>query len=411
MNHLTVQQLSASLDGAVTGPSLELVVRHLSACQECRDRQARLARHDDALRRLLAPEPSEAFLEDLGTRAEDIAVAIARGLPPPTMITSKPLADDEDPYAPSEPPPLDRPELGRAGQLANEAGYGRIGLKPTGSTQPPEADPAEAQRWMEALERGSPPEPSGVSMPLPQQKAAPDGPVFDMPTWIKDRTARSQPPSTPRDAQKLKLVFDPAPDPAPEFATESLHEVYRPLEPDERYAAPAAAAPAYALPELTSRASAYDDPAEYAAARARSTPEPGVYATREQAQSAMQRRYRESRRARGMRAHWWIAGGSVGGLGLVILALQLMPVSRDGRDQVASARGFQMPRLEFVRHDSSAVPDPATRPNELRSASTPAPVETVVPQPPRVVPPGPADSSALSPEDTTADSAGVEKRP
>jgi len=29
MIHLTVQQLSASLDGALTGPSLELVVRHL----------------------------------------------------------------------------------------------------------------------------------------------------------------------------------------------------------------------------------------------------------------------------------------------------------------------------------------------------------------------------------------------
>ena len=53
MIHLTVQQLSASLDGALTGPSLELVVRHLAACHDCRDRQARLAKHDDALRRLL----------------------------------------------------------------------------------------------------------------------------------------------------------------------------------------------------------------------------------------------------------------------------------------------------------------------------------------------------------------------
>ena len=411
MNHLTVQQLSASLDGAVTGPSLELVVRHLSACAECRDRQARLARHDDALRRLLAPEPSEAFLEDLGSRAEEIAVAISRGLPPPAMTTSKPLADDEDPYAPSEPPLLDRPELGRAGQLAKEAGYGRIGLKPTGSTQPPEADPAEAERWMEALERGSPPDPSELAMTLPRPKPAPDGPVFDMPTWIKDRASRPQPPSPPHDAQKLRLVFDPPREPAPGFETVAAREPYRSLEPAERYAAPVPAVPAYAMPEPSSRASSYDDPAELAAARARSTPEPGAYATREQAQSAMQRRHREGVRARGMRAHWWIAGGSVGGLALVILALQLMPVSRDDRDRVASTRSFQMPRLEFVRHDSSAVPDPGSGPNELRSASTPAPVETVVPQPTRVVPPGPADSSALAPAGTPADSAGVEKRP
>ena len=43
MIHLTVQQLSASLDGSLAGPSLELVVRHLAVCHECRDRQARLA--------------------------------------------------------------------------------------------------------------------------------------------------------------------------------------------------------------------------------------------------------------------------------------------------------------------------------------------------------------------------------
>jgi hypothetical protein len=86
MNHLTVQQLSAALDGALGGPSLELVVHHLAHCHECRDRQARLARNDDALRRLLSQDPHDFFLDDLERRVESLVVAIMRGLPVPPMI-------------------------------------------------------------------------------------------------------------------------------------------------------------------------------------------------------------------------------------------------------------------------------------------------------------------------------------
>src|SRR5437762_12023564 len=105
MMHVTVQQLSAALDGALTGPSLELVVRHLAACHECRDRQARLVKHDDALRRLLAPEPRDLFLVDLTRRAEELVSAITRGMPAPAIVTSVPLQHEEDPYLPVEPPP------------------------------------------------------------------------------------------------------------------------------------------------------------------------------------------------------------------------------------------------------------------------------------------------------------------
>ncbi|HEV2105033.1 MAG TPA: zf-HC2 domain-containing protein, partial [Candidatus Eisenbacteria bacterium] len=77
MRHLTVQQLSASLDGALAGVSLELVVRHLSTCRECRDRHARLSKQDDALRRLLAWDPGEPALEDLAIRVETMVDADA----------------------------------------------------------------------------------------------------------------------------------------------------------------------------------------------------------------------------------------------------------------------------------------------------------------------------------------------
>lgn len=579
MSHLTVQQLSSSLDGAITGPSLELIVRHLAGCAECRDRQSRLARHDDVLRRLLAPEASADFLETLGSRGEDIAVAIARGVPPPEMTTSVPLLDDEDPHAPSEPRPRERPELGRSGQLAQEAGFGRIGVKPTAPAQVPESDPEEAKRLLEALEKGVP-EDADARTVLPQahEKPEPDGPGFDLPAWIKERASRPRPmPVKPREVQKLKLVFDPEPEmgvaeperagvaepepagepeaieanaaepkpaepnaakahaprfpwfakpkpapapesvvaPAPAPVQEPEPQVARapaaePVEEPEpspaprpepsypNWAVPRLArdpvptfarapepqpmrepAPTYAqvpppqpetdpqpkysrIPELpgfaraprpieqmeeepmtpqprggepTHRAgpgepyrgsvpyeptpsyppSAYEpasgtydeafdtgeDPDSYADAFAEDDAygagEP-VYATRESARAAALRRSREEARRRGLRVHWFLAGGSVGTLLLVVAALQLMPVTREG-DRVASR--FRLPRIELVRRDSSAVPARGNGVPELHSATTPAPVESVVPPAPREVP---QDSSAMAPEDTSADS-------
>ena len=189
MIHLTVQQLSASLDGALTGPSLELVVRHLAACHDCRDRQARLAKHDDALRRLLAQDPSDMFLDDLTRRAEALATAIARGIPAPIMVTSVPLLHEEDPFAPVEPPPLPpRPELGKSGQIAKEAGWGRIGVKPTAPSNAPQSDPEEAQRMLEALASGNTDEFTELTAQELQEHTHVDGPVFDLPAWIKDQS-------------------------------------------------------------------------------------------------------------------------------------------------------------------------------------------------------------------------------
>jgi outer membrane biosynthesis protein TonB len=83
VRHLTVQQISASLDGALSGVSLELVVRHLSSCHECRERHSRLTKQDDALRRLLACDFAEVFFDDMFVRLTVVLEAESRGQMPP----------------------------------------------------------------------------------------------------------------------------------------------------------------------------------------------------------------------------------------------------------------------------------------------------------------------------------------
>jgi len=83
VRHLTVQQISASLDGALSGVSLELVVRHLSSCHECRERHSRLTKQDDSLRRLLACEFAEVFFDDMFVRMTAVLEAESRGQMPP----------------------------------------------------------------------------------------------------------------------------------------------------------------------------------------------------------------------------------------------------------------------------------------------------------------------------------------
>ena len=214
MIHLTVQQLSASLDGALTGPSLELIVRHLAACHDCRDRQARLAKHDDALRRLLAQDPTNEFLEELTRRSTTLVTAIAHGQPAPVMTTSVPLLHEEDPYAPVEPPPLPaRPELGRSGEIAKVAGWGQIGVKPTAPTHAPSSDPEEARRLLEAVGRDTTDDFTGLSARGLHDSGVIDGPKFDLPAWIKEQSGHPVPRGDARrELPRVEVYFD-APDP------------------------------------------------------------------------------------------------------------------------------------------------------------------------------------------------------
>ena len=71
MRHLTLPQISASLDGELAGPSLELVQRHLAECELCRSDLARMAELDTLLVSAATYEPGEAFFDDLAARIEE----------------------------------------------------------------------------------------------------------------------------------------------------------------------------------------------------------------------------------------------------------------------------------------------------------------------------------------------------
>ena len=83
MRHVSVQQLSAFLDGALVGVSRELVARHLESCMGCRERHAQWRAGDDVLRRVLSWEPDERTLEEWSSRVELTLTAERKGLPAP----------------------------------------------------------------------------------------------------------------------------------------------------------------------------------------------------------------------------------------------------------------------------------------------------------------------------------------
>jgi len=88
VRHVTAQQLSAFLDGALAGVSRELVTRHLAACADCRERHALWHIYDEVLQRVLSWEPNERTMEEASTRVELTLTAERRGLPPPEFTSA-----------------------------------------------------------------------------------------------------------------------------------------------------------------------------------------------------------------------------------------------------------------------------------------------------------------------------------
>lgn len=70
MNHLTADQLSARLDGALTGRALEEADQHLAECQECQIALARLGRQDADLKTAVSHDPGEPYFETFPARVE-----------------------------------------------------------------------------------------------------------------------------------------------------------------------------------------------------------------------------------------------------------------------------------------------------------------------------------------------------
>lgn len=419
MIHLTVQQLSAALDGALTGPSLELVVRHLAACHDCRDRQARLAKHDDALRRLLSQDPGEAFIDELSARAEAWVMAIARGMPEPVPHASVPLQHEEDPANPVEPPaPPPRPELGRSAEVASEAGWGRIGLKPTASTNAPESDPEEAQRLLEALERGEVTDFTELTGQGMRDQTPVDGPVFDLPGWLQDPSRRAAEPRTgPREVPKLNVFFDRLDERAAGITRAAVDRVFRRDPPVDAtpeadasvelppghagYAPPGwrpPVRPSEPLPTRTSKEEpvAADDRPEAPAPVETAQPRP-AFATAPRPVFATPSAPPARRPSRGPDRAYLVALTSVCGLALVLVALQMIPT---GDPQHRPGSGIQMPEVRFRPNETTASASDSSRPevNDIQSATTKTPTEVVVPP---VVEPDP-DPDAILHEDAAS---------
>ena len=111
MSHLTTAQISASLDGALTGPNSERALEHLSSCVVCKEHRDRVATHDDALRRLFAFEPDHRALEDSARAAVE---RFARFKPPADAV--QPTIQQDTTATPADPaqplPPAREPSRG-----------------------------------------------------------------------------------------------------------------------------------------------------------------------------------------------------------------------------------------------------------------------------------------------------------
>src|SRR5438128_692987 len=107
MVHLTTQQLSASLDGLLTGPSLEIVDRHLDACEMCRRERADLELQDELLEKLLTHEPTHSFFdkfaEDLDELIRTDGASGRRRASAPTPASTSAAAPAKSRPAPAAP--------------------------------------------------------------------------------------------------------------------------------------------------------------------------------------------------------------------------------------------------------------------------------------------------------------------
>ena len=72
MTHLSPQQLSAHLDSALHGASLQTVEQHLEACEKCRDELAALELQDQMLSEELRGESDRELFELIGLRVQSV---------------------------------------------------------------------------------------------------------------------------------------------------------------------------------------------------------------------------------------------------------------------------------------------------------------------------------------------------
>lgn len=230
MRHVTVQQLSAFLDGALTGVSRDLVTRHLAACADCRERHALWHIYDEVLQRVLSWEPNERTMEEASARVELTLTAERRGLPPPEFTSALHAVIAGSPRQSSSPagsglfPAL--PPVAAAAAAAAPA-PARQPAPPPPAAAPPSPPPAPP------VPVASAPPPPAAPAPPPVARVAPVAPPVTMPTASPVATPSSamsfplDPPHQPWQPPPLP-PFPPAHAPYAPPAAPAAHEPVRP---------------------------------------------------------------------------------------------------------------------------------------------------------------------------------------
>jgi anti-sigma factor RsiW len=190
MRHVSVQQLSAFVDGALSGVSRELVTRHLATCGACRDRHQRWRESGETLQRALSWMPDERLLDDWSARIELAITAERKGLPVPGFSSAlpPPVASVGPPAsAPPAPAPTSRASSGHTPlPMARPARAAAPSRAPSGHTPLPMARPAQP------FASAKPPAPAPVA-----------------------RAHVTPPPTTPPPAPPAQVVVQPTPLPPP----------------------------------------------------------------------------------------------------------------------------------------------------------------------------------------------------
>jgi len=365
MRHLTMPQISCSLDEALSGPSLELVRRHFADCEECRARQSRLRRIDGVLLALISHQPGEAWFLAVAEEIDELVGAEASG-------------SHAEPTRRAGPPPFQS--------------------LPPGTIQP------DAMTWTQDLSEipGLPKE--------PKHAAPPPAPVATAPVAATPAAATPAAPR-PTPAAPAPVVSAPArPAPVAPAPAPPVPVAVAPAPP-----APVAPAPAPPVPVAAAPA----PPAPVAAAPAPPAPSS---APRWDAHAARVARLRRESSSKPRDTMFPILSGLVGGAiaGALIVAMMLSPRSplRGSRsvsvpaaptsaEPVASSdvrkamRPDDGPEVTSVRPAPPSVEERAPSPAPTVAATAPrtesARTQPAPPPAPRIEPERPARSAA-SPE-------------
>jgi len=379
VRHVTAQQLSAFLDGALSGVSRELVTRHLAACADCRERHALWHIYDEVLQRVLSWEPNERTMEEASARVELTLTAERRGMAPPEFTSvlhpvivspgpaspsasglfptlppitnpasyaapaqgrSAPPSPPPMPYAP--PPPLARIAPPPAPAPAPAPPPVQIGIVPSANAYP--LDPPEAAT----------PAPRPYAAPPPH--IAPAAPPASPPQWYAPPPQAYVPPPA---SQQYGPPQGYGPPPAlPQYGPPPAQGYAPPPAPQQWYAPPPP--PGYAPP-----ISAHEDLRPHAPAHAPAHAAPWATMPVPEKKSPWGR--------------WLLVAAALVAI-LVLLSPWLPDVIR-----IRVPENHDAPTVELVRRDAPAATDPQVQLAE-RTSSTP-PVE-----PYRALPAG-ADSA------------------